>query len=223
MVIGLILLGITAALLFSGLAERVFRTYGATYWLAFITVAALIGSAFIPTFNIGVVTVSVAGFIAPLVFAIIFFVFAARTHEASRAFAAMFVVIALSLGVWLLVRPITNGLATVTVIILGFLNGAAAYLTAKTKLAALAAVFAGMPIAEVIAALIGAYALADPIGFGTGTAFDAIVLAAVFSVVLYEAVSKIKRTSRKTARQRAEAESASDFDPQEYKKYFDEK
>ena len=85
MIIGLVLLGLVAVLLFFGVAERVFKSFGVAYWLAFIMVGVLIGCAFIPSFSIGAVSFNVAGFIAPLVFAAVFFFLAGRTHEGRRA------------------------------------------------------------------------------------------------------------------------------------------
>ncbi len=55
------------------------------------------------------------------------------------------------------------------------------------------------------------------------TVLDAVILAAVFSVVLYETVAAIKRTMNARARRSlAEAEASEEFDPNEYKRYFDE-
>ena len=42
MIIGLILLGSVAVLLFFGIAERVFKSFGVAYWLAFVMVGVLI-------------------------------------------------------------------------------------------------------------------------------------------------------------------------------------
>ena len=62
-----------------------------------------------------------------------------------------------------------------------------------------------------------------PIALGSAAVFDAVILAAVFSVVLYETVAAIKRTMNARARRSlAEAEASEEFDPNEYKRYFDE-
>lgn len=221
MIIGLVLCGLVAVLLFFGVAEQVFKSFGITYWLAFVLIGVLIGSAFIPSFSIGAVTFNVAGFIAPLVFAVIFMTLCARTREVWRALITMTTVAAMFIAIWLLIEPITNG--TVTVIIVGFLCGAIGFLVGKTKLAALAAVFTGLPIGEVVSSTVGAVVSGSPMSFGSAAMFDAVVLSAVFSVVLFEAVAAIKRTMNKRAVIRSElAEIAEEFNPDEYKKYFDE-
>lgn len=222
MIIGLILLGSVTVLLFFGVAERVFKSFGVTYWLAFVMLGVLIGSAFIPSFTVGSVTFNVAGFFAPLLFSAVFFFLAVRTREHLRAIVTTSVVAALFVSIDLLVSPVASD--TVTAIIIGFLCGAVAYLVGKTKLAGLAAVFLGMPIGEVISSAVGLYVYGTEMRFGTAATFDAVILAAVFAVALYEAVAAIKRTvnARARARSGVPAEAAEEFDAEEYKKYFDE-
>ena len=219
MIIGLILLGSVAVLLFFGIAERVFKSFGVAYWLAFIMVGVLIGSAFIPSFRIGVVTVNAAGFIAPAAFAVVFFVIAVRTREHYRAIVAASAVAASYVAVRLLVEPIAS--PVVTAIVVGFLCGAIGFLVGKTKLAALASIFAGFPIGEGISTAVGAFLPSVEMRLGSAAMFDALIIAAVFSVAMFEAIAAIKRTmnARRTA---VLAETAEEFDPDEYKRYFDE-
>lgn len=218
MIIGLVLCGLVAVLLFVGVAERVFKSFGVTYWLAFVMVGLLIGSAFIPSFAIAGVEFNVAGFVAPVIFAGIFFALCKRSHEVWRATVAFASVAAIAVAIELLIDPIVNDV--VSVIILGFLCGAMGFLVARTKLSSLAAIFAGLPIGDVIATVVGKYAYGTPLSFGSAATFDAIILAAVFSVALFEAVAAVKRTMN--ARAKVNAELAEEFDPDEYKKYFDE-
>lgn len=218
MIIGLVLCGLVAVLLFVGVAERVFKSFGVAYWLAFVMVGLLIGSAFIPSFAIAGVEFNVAGFVAPVIFAGIFFVLCKRSHEVWRVTVAFASVAAIAVAIELLIDPIVNDV--VSVIILGFLCGAMGFLVARTKLSSLAAIFAGLPIGDVIATVVGKYAYGTPLSFGSAATFDAIILAAVFSVALFEAVTAVKRTMN--ARAKVNAELAEEFDPDEYKKYFDE-
>ncbi|MCH5165475.1 MAG: hypothetical protein J1G01_03635 [Clostridiales bacterium] len=222
MIIGLVLCGLVAVLLFFGIAEQVFKSFGVAYWLAFVIVGVLIGSAFVPTFTIGRVSFNIAGFVAPLLFAAVFFSLATKTHEAGRAIVTTSVVTALFIAIWLLIEPITND--TVTVIIIGFLCGAIGFLVGKTKIAALSAVFLGIPIGEVISSAVNVYVYGTQMRFGSAATFDAVILSAVFAVVLFEAIAAIKRTMNNKARAKAalNAETAEEFDADEYKKYFDE-
>lgn len=218
MIIGLVLLGCVVLLLFFGIAERVFKSFGVAYWLAFLMVGVLIGCAFIPSIVIGAVTIDVAGFIAPLVFAVAFFVLACRSREGMRALVAMSAVAALFVAVRLLIDPIASDI--VSALILGFLCGATAYLVAKTKVSALAALFGGFPLGEGIAALVGFLTAGTPVMLGSAALYDSVILASVLSVALYETVAAIKRTMNNRAK--VMAETANEFDPDEYKRYFDE-
>ena len=67
------------------------------------------------------------------------------------------------------------------------------------------------------------YVYNTPLRFGTPATFDAIILAAVTAVVIFESVAAIKRTinRKSTVRAAADAEAAEEFDADEYKKYFD--
>ena len=219
MIIGLVLLGLVAVLLFFGIAERVFKSFGVAVWLAFVMIGVLIGTAFIPTFTVGAVELNVAGFFAPILFAVVFFVLAVRLREAGRAAVVTAVTAALYISVWMLIAPITSD--TVCVIIIGFLCGAVDYLVGKTKIAALCGIFAGMPIGDVISSAVGMYVYNTPLTIGTPSTFDAIILAAVTAVVIFESVSAIKRTMNHRAKAKALIETAEEFDPDEYKKYFD--
>lgn len=221
MIIGLVLLGITALLLFLGIARRVFSNFGVPYLLAFVIVGVLIGSAFIPAFDIGRVSVNAAGFIAPLTFSVMFLLLAKRRREVWYAIVASSSTAAVYAAVLLLISPITS--VTVTVISAGFLCGAVAYLVGRTELSALAAVFAGLPIGEVVSSIVGYFSLGRGITLGTAATFDTVILAAVFAVVLSEAISAIRRTmNTRNKKIVLEAEAAEEFDPDEYKRYFDE-
>lgn len=223
MIIGLVLLGLVAVLLLFGVAEHVFKSFGVSYWLALVIVGVLIGSAFIPTFTVGAVTINVAGFFAPLLFAAVLMSLAVKMRDGWRAVVTSTVIMALYISVWLLIAPIT--FTTVTVIVIGFLCGAVGYLVGKTKIAALSGIFFGMPIGESVASGVDMYAYGSPIRFGSVATFDAIILAAVTAVVIFESIAAIKRTMNRRKRINSaalNAETAEEFDPDEYKKYFDE-
>lgn len=216
------MLGLVAVLLFFGIAERVFKSFGVAYWLAFVIVGVLIGCAFIPTFTVGSVSFNVAGFFAPMLFAAVFFLFAVRSGEALRALVTASVAAATFISLWLIIAPLTG--STVTVIIIGFLCGAVCYLVGKTKIAALCGVFLGMPIGEAASSAVNMYVYDTPLRFGTPATFDAVILAAVLSVTLFEGIAAIKRAMNTRTKNRVELQSelAEEFDAEEYKKYFDE-
>lgn len=217
MIIGLVLCALVAALLFFGIAEKVFKSFGVPYWLAFIIVGVLIGCAFIPAFEFDYVVINVAGFFAPLTFAVVFFAIAVRVREGVRGATVAAVVGALFVSIRLIISPLASDGVTVTV--LGLLCGAVAYLTAKSKIAAMSGIFSSIPLAETASSAVALYAYGTPVSIGSPLAFDAVILSAVIAIVLFEGIAAIKKVRVK---RRGEAETAEEFDPNEYKKYFDE-
>ncbi|MDE7464103.1 MAG: hypothetical protein K2M48_03645, partial [Clostridiales bacterium] len=188
------------------------------YWLAFIIVGALVGSAFIPSFSIGSVTVNAAGFIVPVALAVLFFVLSGKTREAGHSIVAASAVLSVYVAVRLLLSMVV--MDTIVSIIAGILCGATAFVVGKTKLAALSGVFAGVPLGVVTSTVVEMISYGTPIQLGSPAVFDVVVLAAVFAVVIFEIVAAVKRASN--AKRSVAAEAAEEFDPEEYKKYFDE-
>lgn len=218
MIIGLVLLGCVVVLLFFGIAQRVFKSFGVAYWLAFIIVGALVASAFVPSFAIGEVTVSVSGFVVPIAIAVTLFIISGKTREAGHSAVAASAVLAVYVAIELLLAPVVG--MTVIAVVEGVLCGAIAYIVGKTKTAAVSGVFAGIPLGAVTAAVVEKISYGEPMHLGHYGVFDAVVLAAVFSIVLFEATDAVKRSIN--AKRSVAAEVAEEFDPDEYKKYFDE-
>ncbi len=218
MIIGLVLLGLVVALLFLGIAQRVFKSFGISYWLAFVVVAALIGSAFIPTFTAGGVSVSVAGFITPILAATVFFVLSYRSGELLRAIVALASVFATYVAIAVMLPRVLD--ETSAADISGVLCGIVAFAVGKTRVSVLASTFGGMALGDVIASVVSMFAYGGAPRVGSAAAFDAIIIASVLAIVLFEAAAGIKRATNR--RNRALCEAAEEFDPDEYKKYFDE-
>lgn len=218
MIIGLVLLGLVVALLFLGIAQRVFKSFGISYWLAFVVVGALIGSAFIPTFTAGGVSVCVAGFITPILAAAVFFVLAFRSGELWRALVTSAAVLATYVAIWVMLPRVLDGTATAAVS--GMLCGVVAFSVGRTRISMLAATFGGMALGDITASAVSVFAYGSSLRIGAAAAFDAVIIASVLAIVLFEITAAIKRAVN--TRNRALCEAAEEFDPDEYKKYFDE-
>lgn len=219
MIVGLILLGLVAALMFFGVCGRVFKNCGMPYPFAFGVVGLLIGGAFIPAIVAGEATIGSAGFIIPLVTAAVFIYLASRRRELWRAVVTAVTVTAVYTSAELLLDLIAPSSVTVTV--QGLLCGFVAYLVGKTELAALNGVFLGVPLGQIATGVTGVFAYGEPMSLGGGAAYDVLVISAVFAVVLYEIVYTVKHRVY-VRKRRAAAEAAEELDPDEYKKYFDE-
>ncbi|MCH5351787.1 MAG: hypothetical protein J1F39_07460 [Clostridiales bacterium] len=219
MLVGLIILGIVAALMFFGVMGRVYKNCGMPFPLAFAVVGLLIGGAFIPAVRTSGATVGAAGFIVPLAVSAVFIYLASRRRELIRSFVATVTAAAVYTSVELLLVLVAND--SVIVIVQGLLCGFVAYLVGKTELAALCGVFIGVPLGEVAVGVTNRFAYGEQFGIGGASAFNALIIAAVLSVVLYEVVYAVKYAANKKRRKLA-TEAAEEIDPNEYKKYFDE-
>lgn len=218
MIIGLVLLGCVTVLLIFGIAQRVFMSFGVAYWLAFMLVGVMIASAFIPSFTVNGARISASGFLVPLAVAGVFLALALRTREAGHSAVAASAVLAVFLAVELLLFPIASeGIIAVTE---GVLCGVIAYIVGKTKLASLFGVFMGVPIGVVAAEVVKAISYGRTMQLGSAHVFDCVVIAAVLAIVISETVAAVKRFNN--AKRKLVAETAEEFDPDEYKKYFDE-
>lgn len=219
MLVGLILLGIVAALMFFGICGRVFKNCGMPYPLAFAVVGLLLGGAFIPAVRTEGATVGSAGFIVPLGISAAFIYLASRRRELVRSLVTAVTSAAVYTSVQLLLFIIASD--AVIVIVQGLLCGFVAYLVGKTELAALTGTFLGVPLGEIAVGVTNRFAYGDRFAVGGASAFNALIIAAVFAVVLYEIVYAVKHAVYAKKR-RIVAETAEYIDPNEYKKYFDE-
>lgn len=211
-------MGCVVVLLFFGIAQRVFKSFGVAYPFAFLIVGALVASAFVPSFSAFGIRVSVSGFVAPLLLSVLFFALSAKTREGAHAAVSACAVFAVYVAIRLLLSPVSNA-ATVSVCG-GLLCAATAYFVGKTKLAAVAGVFGGIPFGVAVSAAVEKISYGADIVLGSPSVFDATVIAAVFAVVLCEVVAAVRKNVN--GKRAAAAEAAEEFDPDEYKKYFDE-
>lgn len=213
MTIGLILLGITAILIFFGLTERFFRQSGVKNWLAFLIVLALVIGVIVPDINIRNFSMNIGGFIVPLV-AMILFIAMMRREEILKTIIATIAVASVAVATRMLISPINAGLVLASSLIVGFVGGAAAFLAGQTRLATLASAFGGIILGDVIVNVLSVYVLKDSAVFFLGSygVFDSVILAAVFGAVLCQAVLAIKRfnSHRHIARTALSAEAGKD-------------
>lgn len=218
MIVGLVLLGCVTVLLIFGIAQRVFTSFGVAYWLAFVLVGVLIASAFIPAFTVNGARISASGFLAPLAVGFVFLFLSLKTRETGHAVVAASAVLAVFLAIDLLLYPIVaDGYVAV---IEGVLCGGIAFLVGKTKLASLFGVFFGVPLGVLSAEVVKIVSVGSQMRLGSAHVFDCVIIAAVLAVVISETVTAVKRHNN--AKRKVIAEVAEEFDPDEYKKYFDE-
>jgi hypothetical protein len=239
MTIGLVLLAITALLIFFGLGERFLRKIGISNWLAFILTAALVLGVVLPDIRIGsAFSINLGGFLVPVVLVAIFCSLTGFNKDLVRSLLATVAVAGVAVATRMLIMPTSFATVLTASVIVGFVGGAVAYLIGMTRLSTLTAAVAGIVLGDIIVNILYRYVLktGSVVALGSGGVFDSVVLAAVFGVIIAEAIAAVKRTVNRgrVVRGSLNAEASEDTnlsgneldapngDEEEYSQYFDD-
>ncbi|MCL2751148.1 MAG: hypothetical protein FWE62_00130 [Firmicutes bacterium] len=195
--IGLILLGIVLILLAFGVLKRMFDRMGVSYIFTIAAIALVIIGVLVPVIPItAMFSLSVGGFIIPVIAAVVLAVTIGWNQELLRAFVGVLAVAAVSLGLFYLMPAETTGMHVAAAICVGLVAGGAAYLAGNTSRASVTAALLGIPLAQILFFTInyytGRYAY---LGLGEGLFFNTMVVAVITSVVLVELVRSVKARS----------------------------
>lgn len=217
MTIGLVLLAITAVLIFFGVSERFFRRIGVPNWLAFLFVLALVVGVIVPDIGGGRFSLNVGGFIVPLIIMIVLEAVMGAGGEMGRSFISMIAVASVAVATRMLIEPQTGGMILAASLIVGLVGGAVAYLVAQTRLAVIASVMGGIVLGDVITNFIYRYVLEYNFALGTDGVFDSLIIGSIFGILLLEAVEAIRRLSaqKRTSAAALSTESAQDVTEEE--------
>lgn len=197
MVIGYVLLGFVAAMMFFGLLNGVVKSMKIEPWIALVFVIAYIVGGIIPVAYFGnSFAIGIGGFVVPLILSIVLTVFAGwgmrflRTATAMLATAAVTVVVM----VWM---PIGNvWMSVLSSCVIGLLGGAISYAICSTATSSAAGCVGGVIIGNVVGQIIVfATGMNNVFFLGGPMIFDATVIGLVFSVML-ACVSKEYKSNR---------------------------
>ena len=186
MVIGYVLLGFVAVMMFFGLLNEVVRSMKMEPWIALVFVIAYIVGGVIPAIYFGSeFAFSIGGFIVPLVLAVVLTVFAGfgmtflRTETAMLATAAVTVAVT----VWM---PLGNvWLNVLGSCVIGIVGGVISYAICSSRTSTAAGCVGGVVIGNIIGQFIVYFTgMADVFYLGSTMIFDASVIGLVFSVML---------------------------------------
>lgn len=199
MMIGLVILGAVAILIFFGVTEKFFRKIGLSNFFAFLVVLALVIGAVVPNIKIGsAFEMNVSGFLIPILLVVIFSAILGVNSDLSRAYIAMVAVAGVAVATGMLISTTTLAGQIVASVIIGFVGGAVAYLIAYTRLSTLIASIGGIVLGDIIVSLLNYFVVptvsVSSVSLGTQGTFDAIIIAAVFGIIMVEAVAAMKRT-----------------------------
>jgi len=205
MTIGLIILGVVSILTFFGLMERFFIKLGIKSWIALILVVGLVVGAVVPAIRFSEnFSINIGGFIAPLTVMVVLLSIAKNRSEAFRAVVSCLAVAAVAVATRMLLTPLNASLILAASLIVGFVGGAAAFLSGHTRVATVSSAIGGIVLGDLIIGLIRFFAGGEAISLGTQGVFDSIIIATVFGLLLCEAIQAIKRvnSTKKIARAR---------------------
>jgi len=231
-IIGLVLLGIVAVLIFFGIAARFFQKIGLPSWIAFILVLALVIGAVVPSIRIGnYFSMTVSGFLLPILITIILFaliggrksIATKRNFEGLRAVFAVIAVAGVAVATRLLMMPTSFSSVITSSVIIGLVGGVAAYIVGMSRLATLTGAVGGIMLGDVIVNLVQRYAMGrDYLAFGASGVFDSIILASVVGILVLSAISALRRAQMKkyVRRHSLSFESGEDQHITEYEHFY---
>ena len=200
MTIGLIILGVIAVAVFFGAAERFFRKIGVPNWSAFLLVLALVAGAVVPEIRIGSFTMNLGGFAVPAVIAVISAVLIGWDGELFRSGIALLAAASAYTAVRMLIVPDTTAMTITASVVGGFLVGAVAYLISGSRLGTALAATGGTVIGDLLVSLVYRFFIdGSGVSLGTRGAFDSMVIALVFGLLLSEVIGSIRSAYRRDA------------------------
>lgn len=198
MTIGLILLAAVGIFLFFGGTERFFAKLGLPSRAAFVIVLALVVGAVIPQVNFGnAFNIQLGGFLIPLAVMAIFLFRCNGREELFKAMLSIASVAAVCIAARMLIPSYNAGLRVTISVVTGFVGAAVACIISQSRVPAIAGVLGGMVIADTVTSLVYRFFIdGSTVSLGTAGVFDAIVIGVVFTVLIAEALSAIKKHSR---------------------------
>lgn len=186
MVIGYVLLGFVAAMMFFGLLNGVVRSMKIEPWIALVFVIAYIVGGIIPMIYIGgAFAFGIGGFVVPLVLSVVLTVFAGWGMTFLRTATAMLATAAITVAVtvWMPVNNVwMSVLASCTI---GLLGGAVSYAICSNVTSSAAGCVGGIVIGNIIGQFIVYFTgMVTTYVLGGSMIFDATVIGLVFAVML---------------------------------------
>lgn len=217
MVIGLIIFGIIAVLIFFGALEKYFDVLGITSWLSFIIILAFVLCAILPDLSVGAVVINVSGLIVPLVTIVIFMVAYKQMFSRLHVYTAMAFAGIIIAGLKVVMLVYAVDMVTIFSIAIAVIASLISVLLASERIGAVIACMGGIIIGDVISGSIMYFTGANSLlAFGTYGIFDAISMSILFSLVLFEIIMSLKNIRlSKTGKENYNMEAGEDMDVSE--------
>lgn len=200
MSIGMILLTITAILVFFGAAQRVLDKLYLSDRTALLLIALMFFGTLLPNITLGNVSISIGGAVIPVGICIYLLARAGTAREKIRAIIGSFVTggIVYALSVFLPSEP--EALPTDPMYLYAAAGGLTAYILGRSRRGAFICGVLGLLWADIAVAVINRMNnIAQPLVLGGAGVFDAMVISGILAVLLAELIGELfERIARGT-------------------------
>ena len=194
----MILLTITAILVFFGAAQRVLDKLYLSDRMALLLIALMFFGTLLPNIPLGNVSISIGGALIPVGICIYLLVRAGTTRERVRAVIGSLITggIVYSLSVFLPSEP--EALPIEPMYLYGAAGGLAAYILGRSRRGAFICGVLGVLWADIAVAFINRMNRIDqPLTLGGAGVFDAMIISGILAVLLAELIGELlERISR---------------------------
>ncbi len=221
-------MGVVAVAVFFGAAERFFRRIGIPNWSAFLLVLALVAGAVVPEITAGGFSMNLGGFAVPAVIAVICAFMIGWDGELFRGGIAVLAAASVYVATRMLIMPDSAAMTVTASAVGGFLVGAVSYLISGSRLGTAMAATGGTVIGDLAVSVIYRFFIdGSGVSLGTRGAFDSMVIALVFGLLLYEIIGGIRGAYKtdgafEAGEELFPAKESRDFDEENFEDWFDD-
>lgn len=192
MSIGMILLTVTAVLVFFGVAQRVLDKLHLTDRATLVLIALMFFGTLIPNLTIGNVSLSIGGALIPLGICIYLLVKADTGKERIRAIIGSIVTagIIYALSVYMPNEP--ESIVLDPMFVYGIVGGVVAYLLGRSRRGAFICGVLGVMLADITVAVVNwSRGVQQTLVLGGAGVFDAMVISGILGVLLAEFIGEV--------------------------------
>lgn len=192
MSVGMILLTVTAILVFFGVAQRVLDKMYLSDRAALLLIALMFFGTLLPSITIGRVVISLGGAVIPLGVCLYLLIRADTVWERWRAILGSMVTAGIVYAISTLMPGEPEAIIAEPMYLYGIAGGAVAYLFGRSRRGAFFCGVVGVMLADTAVALINWNRGVDqPLVLGGAGVFDAAIIAGLLGVLLAELVGEL--------------------------------
>jgi len=198
MSVGMILLMVTAILVFFGVAQRVLDKLYLTDRAALVLIALMFFGTLLPSLTFGRVSVSLGGAVIPLGICVYLLIRADTAKEKIRAVVGSLITAGIVYAIGALMPEEPEAIVIDPMFLYGIAGGVVAYGLGRSRRAAFICGVVGVLLADTATALINwRNGIDQPLVLGGAGVFDAAVIAGLLGVILSELIGEaLERMTR---------------------------